>query len=102
MELIMPKKSSIYQTKCPDNVALLVVENEPLFFQHFDGPFIPTLRLLHKFPEMMKKVQVDMGAIKFILSGADIMCPGLTSTGEGIDPVLEKGAVVVSTIRCIK
>jgi len=25
--------------------------------------------------------QVDKGAIKFILSGANIMCPGLTSKG---------------------
>lgn len=48
LEFIMPKKSNIYQTKCPDNVTLLVVDSEPLFFQHFDGPLIPTLRLVHK------------------------------------------------------
>ena len=27
------------------------------------------------------QVQVDKGAIKFVLSGAHIMCPGLTSPG---------------------
>ena len=49
IELVFPKKSNIYQTKCRENgVVLLVVDNEPLFFQHFDGPFIPTLRLVHK------------------------------------------------------
>ena len=26
-------------------------------------------------------MQVDRGAIKFVLSGADVMCPGLTSPG---------------------
>ena len=26
--------------------------------------------------------QVDKGAIKFILSGAHVMCPGLTSPGQ--------------------
>lgn len=28
--------------------------------------------------EMMKKLRTDQGAIKFVLSGANIMCPGLT------------------------
>lgn len=46
---------------------------------------------------MMQKVQVDSGAIKFILSGADIMCPGLTSAGGRISPELEKGTIVVGT-----
>ena len=29
----------------------------------------------------MPSVQIDRGAIKFMLKGADIMCPGLTSPG---------------------
>lgn len=33
----------------------------------------------------MKKLQVDRGAIKFVLSGANIMCPGLTSPGGALD-----------------
>jgi len=34
---------------------------------------------------MMQKMQVDKGAIRFILGGANIMCPGFTSPG-GIIP----------------
>lgn len=30
---------------------------------------------------MMPRVTVDRGAIKFVLRGADVMCPGLTSPG---------------------
>jgi PUA domain protein len=30
---------------------------------------------------MMPRVTVDKGAIKFVLKGADVMCPGLTSAG---------------------
>lgn len=30
---------------------------------------------------MMRRLQVDKGAIKFILGGANIMCPGFTSPG---------------------
>lgn len=39
--------------------------------------------------------QVDKGAIRFVLSGANIMCPGLTSPGAHMTPV-PKGTVVVS------
>ena len=63
---------------------MLVLNNRPLFFSHRDGPWFPTLRLLHQYPDMMKKVRVDQGAIKFVLSGANIMCPGLTSAGATI------------------
>jgi len=30
---------------------------------------------------LLPHVQVDRGAIKYVLSGANIMCPGLTSAG---------------------
>ena len=30
---------------------------------------------------MLPRMQVDKGAIRFVLSGANIMCPGLTSPG---------------------
>lgn len=43
----------------------------------------------------MKKFQVDRGAIKFVLAGANIMCPGLTSPGGALnDEVLEETPVV--------
>lgn len=50
----------------------------------------------------MKRVQVDKGAIKFVMSGANIMCPGLTSPGGYLpNENLEKGEPVVcfSTAR---
>ena len=33
---------------------------------------------------MMPKLRVDQGAIKYVISGANIMCPGLTSPGATI------------------
>jgi PUA domain protein len=33
---------------------------------------------------MMARVRVDKGAIKFVLKGADVMCPGLTSAGGDV------------------
>lgn len=41
--------------------------------------------------------QVDKGAIRFVLSGANIMCPGLTSPGAKMTEA-SKGTVVVSCI----
>lgn len=42
----------------------------------------------------MKSVQVDKGAIKFVLSGANIMCRGLTSPGGRLPEGLEAGEPV--------
>lgn len=67
-----------------DNVQLITVNNEVMFYNVGKGPFFPTLKLLHKYPSMMKRMQVDRGAIKFILGGANIMCPGFTSKGGSL------------------
>lgn len=66
---------------------------EQIFFRFREGQWMPSLRLYHKFPVFLPKQQVDKGAIRFVLSGANIMCPGLTSPGAFMNPV-EKGAVV--------
>lgn len=93
---LIPKKSQIELIKCEDKIQLYTVDNEVLFFQKFNE-LIPSLRLVHKFPEAFPTVQVDRGAIKFVLSGADIMCPGLTSPGASLPeaPGFEKGTIVV-------
>lgn len=36
------------------------------------------------FSNLQNKLRVDTGAIKFVLQGANIMCPGLTSPGATI------------------
>jgi len=53
--------------------------------------------MIYKFsdPFFLPMQQVDKGAIRFVLSGANIMCPGLTSKGAKMMTV-EKGTVVVS------
>ena len=40
-------------------------------------------------PHMLPKMQCDKGAIRFILGGANVMCPGLTSPGGKIDDSVE-------------
>jgi PUA domain protein len=83
IENILPKKNMLI-AKVYDGMQMIVVNGEILFFNIKDGPWFPTLRLLHKYPSMMPKMQVDRGAIKFILGGANIMCPGFTSRGGNL------------------
>jgi PUA-domain protein len=67
---------------------LLYIDDKPRFFQ-FGERWLPSLRLLME-NNPYRKVAVDMGAIKFVASGADIMRPGVTRIDEGIsagDPV---------------
>ena len=49
---------------------------------------------------MLPHLKVDKGAIKFVLSGANIMCPGLTSPAARMDDVTEN-TVVVSIIDTV-
>lgn len=88
IEELLPKKAMLV-AKAQDGIQLIVVNNEILFFNCRDGPFFPTLKLLHKYPNMMKKMQVDKGAIKFVLGGANIMCPGFTSPGGDLSTPIE-------------
>jgi len=45
---------------------------------------------------MMPHMMCDKGAIKHILSGSDVMCPGLTHPNAKMDDV-EEGTVVAIT-----
>lgn len=64
------------------------INNEINFFYHNDK-IIPTLKYLLK-NNFLKKIVVDMGAVKFVSSGADVMRPGIVE----IDPTIKKGDIV--------
>lgn len=118
LEALLPKKSPLVQYKVSSHLMLYCrrIEHEdqsptdePVFFQHREGPILPTLRLVHRYPTLeFQRVTVDKGAIPFLLGGANVMCPGLTNPGgempedgleqdeNGFDkPGLEKGDGVV-------
>jgi len=92
IDLIFPKKTPIYVFKCKNYVNLVVCNKIVWFFQDRDGPFLPTLRTLHKYPTMLPQLGVDTGAIKFVMTGVPIMCPGLTSAGGKCDIELKAAA----------
>jgi len=94
IEGILPKKTPVYITKCPDHVNLISCNDLCWFVQIRDGPYLPSLRTLHKYPELLPKVRVDRGAIPFVLKGANIMCKGLTSKGGDVSVDLPAGTPV--------
>ncbi|CDR94217.1 cell cycle regulator protein, putative [Babesia bigemina] len=94
IDAVLPKRGHIILAKCQEHLTLLLVGGDIVFFQKRDGPWIPSMRLVHKYPEMMPRMQVDKGALKFILRGSNVMCPGLTSEGGAMDDV-ERGEVVI-------
>ncbi|KAK4887366.1 hypothetical protein RN001_003637 [Aquatica leii] len=82
LDAILPKKDAMRIVKCHDHIEIIINSGgDLLFFRHREGAWIPTLKLLHKYPFFLPMEQVDKGAIRFVLSGANIMCPGLTSPG---------------------
>ncbi|KAK0418214.1 hypothetical protein QR680_013436 [Steinernema hermaphroditum] len=95
MNEILPKKENFKLIKCKEHVELIAGhDGSVLFVKHRDLPYIPTLRLLHKYPFILPHQQVDKGAIKFVMNGSQIMCPGLTSPGANLNEQIEKDSVV--------
>ena len=88
---ILPKKSSLSSMKLPDRCTLYVLDTVPLFFQEDTGTLIPHLKLVHRFPQGFPTIRIDRGAIRFVLSGATLMAPGLTSAGGRL-PKPKEGA----------
>ena len=65
---------------------VLVVNNQVLGVQH-DGSWFLTVRGLLAHKPQARFVTVDMGAVKFVANGADIMAPGIVEA----DPALKEG-----------
>jgi PUA-domain protein len=65
---------------------VLVVNNQVLGVQH-DGSWFLTVRGLLAHKPQARYVTVDMGAVKFVANGADIMAPGIVEA----DPALKEG-----------
>jgi PUA domain protein len=82
---IIPKKSQVEMVKIEDYPDILLVDGEPLLMQ-IDGKTIPTLHSMINENIEEKYATVDMGAINFVIKGADIMSPGIVDADESIKP----------------
>lgn len=62
---------------------VLVVDNKVLGLYHEGQPFLSVRGLLAHKPTR-RYVTVDMGAVKFVANGADIMAPGIVEADPGV------------------
>jgi len=83
-ELRLSKKDVVEEVT-GEQGRLLVVNNTPWFFElagdgsGSGGVLLPHLKLLLERPGLLPHVTVDMGAVRFVVNGADIMRPGVTA-----------------------
>jgi PUA-domain protein len=67
-----------------DDGSRILLLNGDIVFYELDGRFIPTLRAILGSIVHIPQVSVDMGAVKFVVNGADIMRPGVTHVDEEV------------------
>ena len=63
---------------------VISVDSKPFFF-YYKKRVAPTLHFLLEKPDSLQKVTVDMGAVRFVVGGADIMRPGIVSVEDFIE-----------------
>ena len=68
---------------------VVYLNNEPAFF-YYENQLYPTLKYLLKQP-ILKTITVDMGAVRFVVNGADIMRPGIVA----IDANIQKNEAII-------
>jgi PUA domain protein len=64
-------------------ITIYLVEKKPVLMER-EGLVFPTLQGLLEHPFSQRKVVVDSGAVPFVVKGADVMRPGITSISDDI------------------
>lgn len=86
---VFPEKCKVEIIITEEDDKLYAVNNELALWKS-GGNYIPVLTLLLDNRVGLKSVIVDMGAVKFVTNGADIMRPGIVK----IDSEIKKGNIV--------
>jgi PUA-domain protein len=68
-----------------ENTQFVFIENKP-YFMFYTDRIVFTLSGLYKYKPNNKQVIVDMGAVKFVAKGADVMSPGIVDADKNIQP----------------
>ena len=89
IDQIFPRKSRIEVIYTEAGDVLYAINNMLKLWKSNDG-YLPVLTLLLNKQVTLKTIVVDMGAIRFVTNGADVMRPGITK----IDSNIKKGEIV--------
>ena len=77
------KESTKVETGDFEDIKLLILDNTPCFIFH-KNKIIFILTAFKKFQIKNNFVIVDMGAVRFVTSGADVMSPGIVDADKNI------------------
>ncbi len=67
-----------------ENGKVVLVDKKPIA-TFFDDEVLPTIKGFLEMEASKRYVTVDMGAVKFVYNGADIMAPGIVDADETIE-----------------
>lgn len=73
------------ETAMANDFPIVIIDSKVLLFQ-VNGVYFPTVRGVLELGLRKNVVKVDAGAVRFVVNGADIMCPGITSADPNIKP----------------
>ena len=75
--------ASKFEVITTDEFKVIFADGKQMFVE-YDGRVFPTVRGALELLPPHRVVVVDMGAIKFVVNGADIMSPGITAADVSI------------------
>ena len=81
-EIFFSEKSSV-ETGDLDGTIIIFIDGAP-YFMYNENKIVFTLHGLNKYKPKKNFVVVDMGAVKFVTNGADVMAPGIVDADKGI------------------
>lgn len=74
---------SVVETGFYENNQFLFIDGKA-YFMFYKNKIVFTLSGLNKYKPQNKQVVVDMGAVKFVANGADVMGPGIVDADKDI------------------
>ena len=77
-------KNDKLESAVSDKGEKLILKEGRIWFFYYNDNLYPTIRCLRETKVDISSAVVDIGAIKYILNGADVMAPGVDSFGSGI------------------
>jgi len=89
-DTIKELKNSKFETAHIDNFNVILIDGKLLLFS-IDGEYFPTVRGALELGLAKHVVIVDTGAVRFVVNGADIMCPGIMTA----DTDIKEGDLVI-------
>jgi PUA domain protein len=82
-EITLNIRDSTIESGIYESTEFLFVNGKP-YFMFYNNKLVLTLKGLNHFQPKNKCVVVDMGAVKYVTNGADVMSPGIVNADAGI------------------